>query len=107
MGCLDVDTMLSRMEPADFDERFAVNVLDEREAEEIRNRLAAILKKGFAPVCLCLGREVQPDAFEPERVRAASISTGRGSPVGPQQDAVASPNQAAAMMSMIAGPPTG
>jgi len=85
--------MLNRMEPAEFDERFAAWVLDERDMADARNRMAAIIKKGFAAVCVCLGREFEPDAFELE--------------AGSDRDAVASPNAAAALVGMMMRPPTG
>ena len=91
------------MEPAEFDERFAAWVLDERDMADARNRMAAIIKKGFAAVCFCLGREFEPDAFEPER--ASSATMGRGATAG--QEAVASPNAAAALVGMMMRPPTG
>jgi len=102
--------MLQQFTPEEFDERLACEMLD-GEPEEVIERFAEILKRGFA--ALSLSKDVQPDMFDPLKPRhdrdwePAVVSPFEAAPppVSAPVAQVASPQQAAAMFATTFGPP--
>lgn len=88
--------MLDQMEPEEFDERMAADLI----SGDPLSRIIEILKLGFGVMC-----RVKPSLFEPQRVEHELVfgPSEPGSSTSPQ---IASPNQAAMLATASLGPPS-
>jgi hypothetical protein len=94
--------MLAEMEPAEMDERIAAELVDGDPVE----RIATILKLGFAALCCPCGGTVNPELFDPPRRLTNSSRPGTSRSVAASdREPILSPAQAAAMMHGTLGPP--
>jgi hypothetical protein len=102
-GRLDVARQLARLAPEEFDEWVAYNRI---EADGV-DRLAQILKLGFAAVCAAGGMRVDYDSFDPlspeklEKRAAAPVARPPARPAAIADGELVSPEAAAAFVAAM------